>query len=101
LKKYIKIKTIDKSTNIEHIYWDTTSDKDFIKKWEDKQQDNENLYIEIGDSIVLLSLKEQRELENLSKDWDDIASDIVEDYKQHPSEWPSGSGMFINQNYKI
>ena len=99
--KLIKIRTIDKSTKLGKEMWepyndDTPNDlNSVIESWKEKQKENENLYVEIGD-VVLLSLKEQKELEYLSEDFDDIASDIVDDYKDNPSEWPSGSGIFIS-----
>ena len=104
--KLIKIRTIDKSTNLGNNSWepyndDTPNDlNSVIESWKEKQKENENLYVEIGD-VVLLSLKEQKELEYLSEDFDDIASDIVDDYKDNPSEWPSGSGIFISGNSDV
>jgi hypothetical protein len=103
MTKLIKVKTIDKSTNIGKNHWEPYNDvtglpndlKGVIRDYKVKQKQNENLYVEIGD-VVLLSLKEQKELEFLSKDFNDIASDIVEDYDKNPSEWPSGSGVFIS-----
>ena len=106
--KLIKIRTIDKSTKLVKESWEPYNDvtglpndlKNVIKSWKRKQKENENLYVEIGD-IVLLSLKEQRELEFLSEDFDDIAKDIVDDYVSQPSEWPSGSGVFVSKDSDI
>ena len=104
--KLIKIRTIDKSTKLGKEMWepyndDTPNDlNSVIESWKEKQKENENLYVEIGD-VVLLSLKEQKELKILSEDFDDIASDIVDDYKDNPSEWPSGSGIFISGDSNV
>jgi hypothetical protein len=94
--KLIKVKTIDKSTNaITKTFQPCDNLDKLVNIWKSQQKKNENLYVEIGDK-VLLSLKEQKELEYLSEDFNDIASDIVDEYKKNPSEWPSGSGVFIS-----
>ena len=106
--KLIKIRTIDKSTKIGKESWEPYNDttglpndlRGVIKSWKRKQKENENLYVEIGD-VVLLSLKEQKELEFLSEDFNDIAKDVVEDYDKEPSEWPSGSGIFVSSNSNV
>ena len=106
--KLIKIRTIDKSTKIGKESWEPYNDttglpndlRGVIKSWKRKQKENENLYVEIGD-VVLLSLKEQKELEFLSEDFNDIAKDIVDDYDKEPSEWPSGSGIFVSKDSDV
>ena len=60
--KLIKIRTIDKSTKLAIESWEPYNDttglpndlNGVIESWKEKQKENENLYVEIGD-VVLLS----------------------------------------------
>ena len=50
-----------------------------------------------GDEILELTGDQKKELEGLTKELSDLASDVIEDYNQNPSE-NSGSMIHIHNN---
>ena len=47
-------------------------------------------------SKKLLTKKQKEELQKLTDDILGEAKKVKDDYKDNPSEWPSGSGIFIS-----